>query len=102
MATITVDVTGVSQPQLAVDAIVTKINSSVVPSQHRKGVSFSFTYQASGKPATMTITTPSQVVLDQVANIVRRLKLMGNKVADVVQVRLTAIPAEVSPFQAYI
>lgn len=102
MATMTVDVTGVSQPQLAVDAIITKVNSSVVPAQKRKATTFSFTYQANGKPATMTITTPSSAALDQVANLVRRLKLMGNKVADVVQVRLTAIPAEVSPFQAYI
>jgi ribosome-interacting GTPase 1 len=102
MPSIVMDVSGAAVPQHQVDRIISRVDSSVVPiNRRRKDISFSFTF-SNGIVQTMTVTATSQVALDQVANMVRRFKLLGNKVAGVAQVAVTSIPSEVTPYQAHI
>jgi len=101
MASIVLDVSGASVPQHAVDQIKTRVDSSVVPLPSReKNITLAYTY-TNGVISQVTITTAAGVPLDQVANMVRRFQLFG-KVRDRQPVRLASVPAEVSPFQAYI
>lgn len=102
MPSIVMDVSAAAVPQHSVDRIISRIDSSVVPiNRRRKDIGLSFTY-SSGVVQTVTVTASSQVALDQVANLVRRFKLLGNKVAGVAQVTVTSVPTEVSPYQAHI
>lgn len=101
MATINLDVSGSAPSVLAVQSIIGKIDSSVVPAKARKnGVAVSYTL-TDGVVSAVSIVTDATVPLDQVANMVRRFQLYG-KVNDRQAVRLNGVPVEVSPFQAYI
>lgn len=101
MANIVLDLTGAPVPQHAVDQIMTRVDSSVVPQQSReKNITFSYTF-TNGLVSQVNIATAAGVPIDQVANLVRRFQLFG-KVRDRQPVRLASVPAEVSPFQAYI